>query len=89
LFREAPLKCLLPRSPPFGNPNFGLTETLSGRNLRQAVLQVVLQVVLQAVLHAVETELNKVGFGVSTTIDMNETMPTKIGVELECPCALN
>jgi uncharacterized protein (DUF302 family) len=58
--------------PPFGNPNFGLTKTLSGRNLRQAVL-------------AVETELKKVGFGVLTTIDMKETMHTKIGVDLERP----
>jgi hypothetical protein len=55
--------------PPFGNPNFGLTKTLLGRNLRQAV-------------PAVEAELKKVGFGVLTTVDMKEAMNTKIGVDL-------
>jgi hypothetical protein len=58
--------------PPFGNPDFGLTKTLPGRNLSQAV-------------QAVETELKKVGFGVLTTIDMKGTMQKKIGVDLERP----
>jgi hypothetical protein len=58
--------------PPFGNPHFGLTKTLPGRNLSQAV-------------QAVETELKKVGFGLLTTIDMKATMHKKIGVDLERP----
>ena len=58
--------------PPFGNPDFGLTKTLPGRNLKQAV-------------QAVEGELKKVGFGVLTTIDMKGAMHTKIGVNLERP----